>query len=79
MGRRSLRTLGDAGSPHPAAGGGSRIHTYKQLLQPNILRVCGLLREACCVFVEREEPSLFKSHARHGFGPLTTSVAWCVT
>jgi hypothetical protein len=34
---RSLRTLAGCREAHAgAAGGGSRVHTYKQLLQPNI-------------------------------------------
>lgn len=52
-----------------AAGGGSRIHTYKQLLQPNIH--AGLRPvEGCCVFIETQEPSRLKSHVPARFRTL---------
>jgi hypothetical protein len=52
-----------------AAGGGSRVHTYKQLLQPNIH--AGLRPvEGCCVFIETQEPSRLKSHVPARFRTL---------
>lgn len=52
-----------------AAGGSSRVHTYKQLLQPNIH--AGLRPvEGCCVFIETQEPSRLKSHVPARFRTL---------
>jgi hypothetical protein len=41
--------------------------------QPNIMRVCGPV-EACCVFIETQEPGALK---RHGSGPCLQLRWWC--
>lgn len=73
-GERSRPQPADAGgmpggTRSAAAGGGSRVHTYKQLLQPNIH--AGLRPvEGCCVFIETQEPSRLKSHVPARFRTL---------
>jgi hypothetical protein len=67
----------DAGRhTHPGtAGGGSRVHTYKQLLQPNIHAGLRPLRAA--VYASKREPSRLKATSRHGFGPCNFSCVVC--
>jgi hypothetical protein len=68
---RSLRTLAGCREAHAPwdAGGGSRVHTYKQLLQPNIHAAFRPI-EGCCVFIETQEPSRLKTTSRARFRTL---------
>jgi hypothetical protein len=69
---------GMPGGPPWDAGGGSRVHTYKQFAQPNPWRCFPADLRAVCIH-RKQEPSQLKATSRITVSDPATSVAWCVT